>query len=133
MKAMGFRKRSRTWWRSTPDTIGVLNLQKSPFGERLYVNLGVYLTQLGQESNPPHHRCHIQTRLERIASERFWTDIASAEPEAPPTLALVEAVLNEGTAWLSQMSTLDGIRAYIRNGGASKGLVFAAVRELCNV
>ena len=130
LKALGFRKKARTWWRSSTETIGVLNLQKSSFGERLHVNLGAYVKQLGLEASPPEHHCHVQVRLESIAREIFWNEIASAEATLPPSAALIEAVLNDGVAWLHQMSTLDGIRTYIKSGGANKGLVFASVREL---
>jgi hypothetical protein len=52
LKALGFKKRARTWWRHRDATIQVLNLQKSSFGERLYVKLGVYVKALGAEGFP---------------------------------------------------------------------------------
>lgn len=38
--------------------------------------------------------------------------------------------LVDGLAWLESVSTLTGIKSYLASGGASKGLVFASVREL---
>lgn len=130
LKALGFRKKARTWRRTTSDTICVLNLQKSPFGERLYVNLGVYLRALGQELNPPENRCHVQVRLEQIAPEQSWNEIASAESSAVPPAGLIEAILNSGVSWLNQLATADGIRSYIKAGGAKRGLVMAIAKEL---
>jgi hypothetical protein len=130
LKAQGFRKKSRTWWRTGEDTIQVVNLQKSPFGQRLYINLGVYVRQLGQESNPAQHNCHVQTRLEKVAAERYWNGIVSAESDPAPSSDLIAAVLTDGIAWLNQVSTIEGIRSYIRSGGSKKGAVIASVREL---
>ena len=49
---------------------------------------------------------------------------------APPTSALVDAVLIDGLAWFDRLSTLAGIRRYIESGGANNGLVFASAREI---
>ncbi len=130
LKALGFRKKARNWWRLNADTIRVINLQKSSYGERIYINLGVYLRELGQEERPPEYRCHIRTRLETVVREDFWNDIASAESATPPSAALVEAVLNDGVAWLEQLSTVDGIRNFIKSGGADKCFILASVEEL---
>ena len=130
LKVQGFRKRARTWWRDREETIQILNLQKSPFGERLYINLGVYVRQLGQESRPAAHNCHVQTRLELAADERYWNVIVSAESESQPPQDLVTAVLTDGVAWVDQVSSIEGILSYLSAGGSKKGMVVAAVRNL---
>ena len=130
LKSAGFAKKARTWWRRTGETIHVLNLQKSSFGERLYVNLGVYLTALGAESSPPHNRCHVQARLECVADPAREAAIASAESDKTPAPALVEAVVADGVAWFDTLHSQEGIRSYLESGGASKCLVLAAVRQL---
>lgn len=128
LKARGFKKKGRTWWRDTDDVVQVLNLQQSPFGEQLYVNLGVYLKRLGTEPMPAVNRCHIGVRLERVASHQ--AEVAAATLSTRPGAALLSALLVDGIAWLESVSTLKGIRSYLASGGASKGLVFASVREL---
>ena len=130
MKALGFRKKARNWWRTNDYAVQVLNLQKSQFGEQLYVNVAVYLSQLGNEISPPHNRCHIQARLEAIVDAKYWNEIVAAESDSPSSPALVEAVLKGGVAWLDRLSTPDGIRAYLEEGGEKKGLVFGSVRKL---
>jgi len=130
LKELGFRKKSRTWWRHNDDTIQVLNLQKSPYGERMYVNLGIYVRALGTEDLPPENRCHLQVRLERVSNAERWGSVASAESDREPTPELIAAVLVDGVAWLDRLSTLAGIREYIDSGGASNGLVSSTVRQL---
>ena len=133
LKVAGFRKKARTWWRNVDEAIQVVNLQKSPYGERLYVNLGVYLTRLGPETSPPENRCHVQARLERVADPARWAAISSAEVGAAPPQSLLDAVLVDGLAWLNDLSTLAGIRKYIESRGTGKGLVIATVRQLVSV
>jgi Domain of unknown function (DUF4304) len=128
LKARGFKKKGRTWWRDGDVVIQVLNLQQSPFGDQLYVNLGVYLKRLGSEAMPAVNRCHIGVRLDRAANHH--AEVASATVNAPPGAAMLSAVLVDGIAWFESVSTIAGIRSYLASGGASKGLVFASVREL---
>ncbi|TAG82945.1 MAG: DUF4304 domain-containing protein, partial [Burkholderiales bacterium] len=60
LKTQGFRKKARTWWRDREETIQVLNIQKNPWGSGgLYINLGVYIRELGQDSSPAAHKCHV--------------------------------------------------------------------------
>lgn len=68
-KRADFTKRSGSWYRRQADTISVLNLQKSQYGPSYYVNLGVWLSPLGDSGSPPPHHCHVQTRLEALAPE----------------------------------------------------------------
>jgi hypothetical protein len=130
LKAAGFAKRARNWWRRAGETIHVVNLQKSTFGERLYVNLGVYVTALGPETNPTHNRCHVQARLERVADPARQGAVSSAESDNIPGPALVDAVVVDAVAWFDSLSSQEGIRRYLESGGASKGLVLANVRQL---
>jgi len=130
LKALGFTKKSNTWWRQSQDAVQVLNIQKSPFGERIYVNLGIYLKALGTETTPPERRCHVQERLEHIADPGLWNEIASAAADTEPTPALIAAVAQDGCGWLSRLSTLAGIREYIESDASKSALVFASVREL---
>ena len=130
LKASGFKKKAKTWWRHSPEVIQVLNLQKSSYGDSLYVNLGVYLRSLGEEQNPPESRCHVRVRLERVAHSEREQCVVSANANEAPTQALIEAVLIDGVAWLNDLATLSGIRRYLQAAGSKKGLVFHEVANL---
>ena len=130
LKELGFTKKSDTWWRQSEDAVQVLNIQKSQFGERIYVNLGVYLKALGPETTPPERRCHVQVRLEQIADPELWNEIASAAADTEPTPALIAAVVEDGSGWLNRLSTLAGVREFIESDASKHALVFASVREL---
>jgi len=99
LKAAGFTKKSRTWWRKNEETIQVFNLQKSAAGTGLLFNLGIYARALGTESNPPVGRCHIQSRLEGVTEKQASELVLSAWSGEAPTDALATIVLRDGLAW----------------------------------
>jgi hypothetical protein len=129
LKVAGFKKKARTWWRDVGETIQVINLQKSAFGERLYVNLGAYVKALGADRQPPHHRCHIQVRLERIADPTRAAAVSMAASDRADN-ELIDAIVLDGVAWLDRLSSKGGIREYVASGGASRGMVLGTVRQL---
>jgi len=49
LKAEGFRKKGGTWWRSLGEFIQVINIQGSQFSKRFYINLGVYIKDIGEK------------------------------------------------------------------------------------
>lgn len=63
LKANGFKKSKFTWHRKTDDGVQVFNAQQSQFGDEYYLNLGYFISALGNESNPPEYRCHVRHRL----------------------------------------------------------------------
>lgn len=130
LKEKGFKKKAKTWWRQSPDVIQVLNLQKSPYGDNLYVNLGIYLKALGEEKAPPENRCHVRVRLERVALEERQRSVAAASASEAPSQPLLDAVLTDGVSWLDALGTHAGIRQYLEAGGSKKGLVFREVANL---
>src|SRR5687767_3325213 len=89
MKSNGFKKKARTWWRTTDDSVQVVNLQKSAYGEQLYVNLGLFIRSLGSEQTPPENRCHIRARLELVVPESLYQSVTSASFDAVPSAELV--------------------------------------------
>ena len=70
LKAAGFKKkRPTTWYRDGAETICVVNLQKSPYGNEFYVNIGLWLKALGDNDKPVEYHCHIRTRWEELIPE----------------------------------------------------------------
>lgn len=65
-RANGFEKKAGSWYLRRDETILVLNLQKSNYGGRYYLNVAVWLRELGDETAPKEQNCHIRTRLGRL-------------------------------------------------------------------
>ena len=104
LKPLGFRKRRSTWHLLQPETVLVVNVQKSEFGPTCYLNLGVYLRALGPETTPPEYRCHIRTRLDRLPDDPSTLlaalDLESGLSPEHRMSALREHVLDSAIPWL---------------------------------
>ncbi|SIT53874.1 conserved hypothetical protein [Mesorhizobium prunaredense] len=60
----GFRGvRATNFYREWPETICLLNLQKSSWGPQFYMNAAVWFTRLGKERRPKEYNCHIRWRV----------------------------------------------------------------------
>jgi hypothetical protein len=105
LKPLGYRKRGATWHLDREDVISVVNLQKSQWGDDLYLNLGIYLKRGGEELRPAEARCHVRCRL---------TSLAACEmPRDPETLgSLVKKV---AVPWLDRLSTREGLVQFLRS------------------
>jgi len=65
-KASGGSKKSSSWYFRRPETVFVLNLQKSQYAPRYYVNVALWLLAAGPTDAPKPTHCHVQTRLEGL-------------------------------------------------------------------
>ena len=61
---MGFKKKGLTWERVTSDAAFVLNIQKSQYGNNVYVNYGIFLLGIEPIKHHSEAHCHIQGRLD---------------------------------------------------------------------
>ncbi|GAA1250405.1 hypothetical protein GCM10009633_23930 [Janibacter melonis] len=68
MKDLGFQKKAGSWYRSTAESIVVVELQKSQYGHQYYVNLAAWLLAIGDATFPKENACHIRLRLSMLLS-----------------------------------------------------------------
>lgn len=121
LKARGYKKSGPTWRRRKDDAIQVLNLQKSQWGDSFYVNVGLYLTALGEEEQPTEYRCHVRCRAERLVPREhfaelrglldFTTDLSESD-RYTKIRALIEHYL---LAWLDANSTEVALRSTLKD------------------
>jgi Domain of unknown function (DUF4304) len=128
LKQLGFKKKARTWWRTSGDAVQVINLQKSPYGPGVYVNIGVYVRSLGDEEFPPESRCHISARLERVVPAALQVPVTSIEAASTPSEHFVEAVVEHGVKWLDSNSSTGGRRAFLSTPQSRRCFVNVALR-----
>ncbi len=74
-KTRGGAKKSGSWYLPGSDTLAVLNLQKSQYGARYYVNVALWFLGIGTPTNPKPSHCHVQTRLESLIPEDVRTRV----------------------------------------------------------
>jgi len=59
----GFSRHSGAWYLRNAETIEVVELQKSQYGQQYYVNAALWLLPLGESQFPKEEKCHIRSRL----------------------------------------------------------------------
>ncbi len=66
----GFKKKGQSWYLDGKDAIIVVNLQKSDWSEIYFINMGIWLKNLGETSFPQYNHCHLYYRIERFFPEQ---------------------------------------------------------------
>ena len=62
----GFKRSGKIWRKQNPESIDVIGVQKSSFGEEFYINLGVFFPSLETLTRPATKDCHVQVRFNRV-------------------------------------------------------------------
>jgi hypothetical protein len=132
----GFRRRKDTWYKTNEDTITLLNLQKSQWGGQYYVNLAVYLRDLGRATSPPEHQSHIRVRLTSIAGESASAIEESLDLERPGIggdqrrTIITSALTTIAIPFLAERSGLPRLREMHAKGQLGPVLITKVTREL---
>jgi len=131
LKTGGFRKKGRSWYRDTAESIGALKLDKSPYGQLFSVYLGVLFKQLSPEFFPKVQDCHWYGKM-TIPGANGEEMLPMLDLDKPPitTMALgslkpviltsidsfVELIRQRGLPFLSRIQTVEGFKAAIEEG-----------------
>ncbi len=70
-KASAGRKKSGSWYRRSEETVFVLNLQKSNYAARYYINVAVWLLALGATDTPKENKCQVRSRLTQLVPDEL--------------------------------------------------------------
>jgi hypothetical protein len=138
LKARFLRKGS-TWYREFEETVLVIELQKSNYGDEYYVNLGVFvksLTPTPVKLPPREYKCHIRCRAESLISEleEYFRDVVlnidaeSLEPSERQQ-RVHDLIADVAVPFLLGCSTLAGIREAYQQGRLDSALIHWGVRE----
>jgi hypothetical protein len=114
-------KQSGTWYRVTDEVIEAVNLQKSQYGPRYYVNVGWWLRSLGDVKFPKDHQWHIGIRLESLAVNcaedvKALLDLDSGIAESERSQRLRDLLEAELRPVLDRTRSVDGLRELRREG-----------------
>jgi hypothetical protein len=132
LRTAGYINKGQSWYLDGVDSIVVFNLQKSDFAEKYYVNIGVWLKQLGDESFPASHRCHISTRLDSLFKDRIeLIDRACrVDAENPYLEAFLELVRDEFLPFAAACGSMSWLRRAYREQVFASTLIFKEARAL---
>ena len=91
LKKMGYKKRNITWVLPQKDLDVVFNIQGSQFDtEMYYINLGIYIHELGEKKNPSISSCQIIERVNQDFNN----------------VKLIIDVINKWNEWYGDLSLL---------------------------
>lgn len=139
LKTHGFKKKSNSWYLDNVESISVVNLQKSQFGDQFYINLGVAFKALGTVKFPAANKCHVRFRLERAIpdTEQDICKVAlnmenhsiSPDDRKATISRLVETY---GLPMLRDSSSAKGVEAAYKDGRLAGAMVLRQVKDLFN-
>lgn len=69
MQTLDLVEKGDTWYREFPETVFVVNLQRSSYGPSYYVNLGVWISRLSEAKWPKEQDCHLRARLGELIED----------------------------------------------------------------
>jgi len=117
LKSHGFKKKDATWHRLQNGFIQTINVQGSQWGKSFYLNLGIYITALGNEIAPPEYHCHIRNRVgnvvENLARYNELLDFENSIPNELRYRELLVIIETKAIPWLVEFSEHKRIVAWI--------------------
>ncbi|MGK3960550.1 DUF4304 domain-containing protein [Sorangium sp. So ce118] len=139
LRDVHFLRKSGIWYRETEETVLVVDVQHSNFGQQYYINLGIFVKGLSQKPTrlpPKENECHIRLRLESLmpeAEEQVRQVILNLENESIELIdrqqRILELVASVAVPFLCKCSTRTGICEANRNGQLDAAIVHKSVRE----
>jgi Domain of unknown function (DUF4304) len=134
-----FHRKSSTWYRDLNETVLVVEVQKSNFGEQYYLNLGVFVKGLvpGQKDKlpPKENECHIRFRIEALKpeDEAHFKQMLNVEDGSMSSddrqTGVEKAIAEVALPFLLQCGTRAGIGDAYRAGMLDRALMHRLVRE----
>jgi len=113
LKELGFRKKGGTWWNHSDDYIQVISIQGSSYQKVFYINLGVYIREIGNNEWPAELDCHIRIRLNSYIDNNEINDLLNYEDYEPDELSrekLLTYIQNDAIEWLNKCSSISGAK-----------------------
>jgi hypothetical protein len=132
LREQGFKKAAGSWYSDRPETVLVVNLQKSQYGYSFYINLGIWLKAVGESVAPKEHHCHVRIRLESIAGEGLSKALDmenSTVVEEDRKMIIVTGIVEVAIPWLEACNSLDGIRKMLHEGRLTRAMVHKEIRQ----
>lgn len=137
LTACGFRKKADTWYSEKLETILVINLQKSQWGQQYYVNLAVWFKALGEVKIPPkEHLCHVRARLTVLTNDSLEKalDLEGKELDDLQKQRIIENSIREtAIPFLEECSTLASLKRQYEGERLAKVMVHKNLKDLIGV
>lgn len=135
MAAHGYRKKADSWFLERPETILLINLQKSQWGDQYYVNLAIWLRGLADaKSIPPKEQdCHVRVRLTSLTTEAIERalDFSAGLLTMSERKRIVEECIRDvAIPFLEECGTLEWLKRQYTSGSLARAMVHKGVKAL---
>jgi len=140
LKPLGFKKKGVSWYLNNPQTITILEIQRSKWSENYYLNLGIYLKEKGEEViDVQECKCHIRTRLTKLLDnksdlEKYLNYAGINDTEILLNIDKVEDILKEFFFRnVENFEDVESVVNYLMLVGLGKFLILKSVAEKYNL
>ena len=135
-KSAAATKKSGSWYRRGDDTVFVLDLQKSNYATRYFVNVALWLLPLGDADAPNENKCHVRSRLTQLVpssvearvNELF--DLGAPIDDATRRTEVLAVLREHLLPLMDTGSTIDGLRSGAGQRLIEKSLVTGPAQRL---
>ena len=113
LKSKGFRKKGASWRKDVDGFLQIINIQGSAYSKNFYVNLGVYIKDLGTLDWPAEYDCHIRIRLNSYCLNKGVLDLLNFEDygvDEQPRKGLLNILERDGFPWLEKCCSYIGAK-----------------------
>lgn len=132
----GFLGKGQSWYLNGTDVLVVVNLQKSDFDDKYYLNFGASLRRLGIGEFPKENQCHIQVRLTSLFpdhSEVFERGCHLGESAEGDLKEMVDFIRVECNPFFQQCIKEIELKNLIVSGRFKKALIMKVLKEEFNL
>lgn len=128
----GFLHQGQSWYLDSTEATVVVNLQKSDYEDKYYLNFGVWLKKLGITSFPKENKCHIQARLSSLfhdAADVFERGCSLSEGSEETLEELITFIRLECIPFFRSCLNEINLRAFLMEGRFANALVMKFARD----
>lgn len=133
LKPAGFKKKANGWYRNTDETITVLLLQKSSYGNQYYFNVGAVVKKLDHVPFPKEQQCHLRTRLSNLLKSPKILEPLDLEDKTvsfeQKLQEMAAAIQQEAIPILLSWGSLEGIRKIREYPSFKRFMMVPSLRE----
>ena len=122
----GWEKKGHSVYFVAEEVGVVLNVQKSPYAEQHYINVGFWFRSPEDSLRPKENKCPVGRRLERICPDAHELIVASTDSQhsSPDRLSdLSEYLSTEVEPLLLSLLSKDALREAITSGRLGRGML----------
>jgi len=136
--SLGYKRgRNFNWYKSFPDLIQIIGLQKASWGGENYLEAGIWLKVFGPDESPKFNECHVRFRLDAafgldvgdLASALYEDDLWKMD-NIERTDIIKNALVSAEKTFFAKVQNLEQLKLFLIQTHKPVVLVQKEVKEL---